>query len=151
MTYSPILVPVVALVAWTLVMFVWMALARGRAFRAMGVSLGSIPPGSRGANLDGKAPDRAQWPSHNYNHLMEQPTIFYAIAITLALMEMGGGINYWLAWGYVAFRVAHSIVQATVNVVAIRFPIFALATLCLLGLTVHAGARILHDCLGWQL
>ena len=146
MHYSPILAPVVALVAWTLVMLVWMAIARRRAFAAMGIGWGSIPRGSRGVNLDGKAPDEAQWPSHNYNHLMEQPTVFYAIAITLALMNMGDGINLWLAWGYVALRVVHSIVQSTVNIVAIRFPIFALASLCLLGLTVHAGARILHDC-----
>src|SRR3954471_10126411 len=132
MSYSPILAPVVALVAWTLVMLVWMAVARRRAFAKMGISWGSIPRGSRGVNLDGKAPDEAQWPSHNYNHLMEQPTIFYAIALTLALMDMGYGINLWLAWGYVGLRVLHSIVQSTLNVVAIRFPIFALASLCLL-------------------
>src|SRR6187200_1987571 len=142
MPYAPILVPVVALVAWTLVVMVWMAVARRRAFKQMGITWGTIPRGSRGANLDGRAPDEAQWPSHNYNHLMEQPTIFYAIALTLALMGMGHGINYWLAWGYVGFRIVHSIVQCTVNVVAIRFPIFLLASLCLLGLTVHAGARI---------
>jgi len=151
MSYSPILAPVVALVAWTLVMLVWMAVARRAAFAKLGINWGTIPRGSRGVNLDGRAPDEAQWPSHNYNHLMEQPTIFYAIAITLALMDMGGGINLWLAWAYVGLRVIHSIVQSTVNIVAIRFPIFALASLCLLGLTVHAGARILHDCLGWGL
>jgi len=77
---------------------------------------------------------------------MEQPTIFYAIALTLALMDFGGGINYWLAWGYVGFRIVHSLVQGTINIVAIRFTIFTLATLCLLGLTTHAGLRILHDC-----
>ena len=146
MHYSPILGPVVALVAWTLVMLVWMAIARRRAFAAMGISWSTIPRGSRGTNLDGKAPDEAQWPSHNYNHLMEQPTIFYAIALTLALMDFGGGINLWLAWGYVGLRVMHSIVQSTVNIVPIRFTIFFLASLCLLGLTIHAGARILHDC-----
>jgi hypothetical protein len=144
--YSPILAPVVALVAWTLVMLVWTAIARRRAFAQMGITWSTIPRGSRGANLDGKAPDEAQWPSHNYNHLMEQPTIFYAIALSLAMMNFGGGINYWLAWGYVGLRIAHSIVQSTVNIVAIRFPIFALATLCLVGLTTHAGLRILHDC-----
>ena len=117
--YSPILAPVVALVAWTLVMLVWMAVARRRAFAAMGISWSTIPRGSRGANLDGKAPDEAQWPSHNYNHLMEQPTIFYAIALTLALMDFGGGMNYWLAWGYVGLRIVHSIVQSTVNIVAV--------------------------------
>ena len=146
MPYAPILVPVVALVAWTLVIMLWMGIARRRAFAQMGITWGTIPRGSRGANLDGRAPDEAQWPSHNYNHLMEQPTIFYAIALTLALMGMGHGINYWLAWGYVGFRIVHSIVQCTVNIVAIRFPIFLLASLCLLGLTVHAGMRILHDC-----
>ena len=146
MTYSPILVPVVALVAWTLVIFVWMLAARGAAFRRMGVTLSTIPRGSRGANLDGRGEDKAQWKSHNYNHLMEQPTLFYAIAITLALMGMGEGINYWLAWGYVGFRVVHSLVQCTVNVVAYRLPLFMLASLCLIGLTVYAGARILHDC-----
>jgi hypothetical protein len=77
---------------------------------------------------------------------MEQPTIFYAIAITLALMDFGGGINLWLAWGYVGFRIVHSIVQATVNIVAYRFTLFALPTACLVGLTVHAGVKILHDC-----
>ena len=146
MTYSPILIPVVALVAWSLVMLIWLAIARRTAFAKMGVTWGNIPRGSRGANLDGKAPDEAQWPSHNYNHLMEQPTLFYAICITLALMDFGGGLNYWLAWGYVGLRIVHSIVQSTVNIVQIRFPIFALASLCLAGLTLHAGAKILHDC-----
>ena len=146
MEYSPILAPVVALVAWTLVMLGWLAVARRRAFATMGVSWSTIPRGSRGANLDGKAPDEAQWPAHNYNHLMEQPTIFYAIALTLAFMNFGGGINYWLAWGYVGLRIVHSLVQATVNVVTWRFLIFTLASLCLLGLTTHAGLKILHDC-----
>jgi len=77
---------------------------------------------------------------------MEQPTIFYAICLTLALMGFGGGINYWLAWAYVGLRIVHSIVQATVNIVQIRFPLFALASLCLLGLTTHAAIRMLHDC-----
>ena len=93
MSYSPILVPVIGLVAWSLVVFVWMLIARGAAFRRMGVTLSTIPRGSRGANLDGRGEDEAQWKSHNYNHLMEQPTLFYASAITLALMGMGDGIN----------------------------------------------------------
>ena len=146
MDYIPIIAPVVALVAWTFVVMLWMAVARRKAFAAMGVNFGNIPPGSRGVNLDGRAPDEAQWPSHNYNHLMEQPTIFYAMALSLALMEIGTGINYWLAWGYVGFRIVHSLVQCTVNVVAIRFPLFLLASLCLMGMTVNAGLQLLRDC-----
>ena len=147
MPYSPILIPVVALVAWTFVVMAWALVRRFAEFRRMGVTLGTIPRGSRGVDLDSR-PDvaEAQWKAHNYNHLLEQPTIFYAIALTLALMGMGDGVNYWLAWGYVGLRVAHSLVQCTVNIVAIRFTLFALASLCLFGLTVHAAARILHDC-----
>jgi hypothetical protein len=149
MEYSPLLAPVVALVAWTLVVMAWMAVTRFSVFKQMGITLDTIPAGARGVNLEGKAPDQAQWKSHNYMHLLEQPTIFYAIVLTLALMGMNQPINQYLAWGYVGFRILHSLIQCTVNKVKYRFPVFALASLCLLGLTVHAGARILHDCLGW--
>ena len=151
MSYSPILVPVVALVAWTLLIMLWMLVSRFREFRRLGIMPDKIPNGARGVDLEGRAAPEAQWKSHNYNHLMEQPTIFYAIALTLAFMNFGSGINYWLAWGYVALRIVHSLIQCTVNVVRYRLTVFALATFCLLGLTVHAGARILHDCLGWHL
>ncbi len=146
MNYSPILVPVVALIAWSLAMMLWMVATRLPAMRKAGISLSSAPPGSRGSQLDGVIDDKAQWKAHNYNHLMEQPTLFYAIAITLALMDSGGGINYLLAWGYVGFRVLHSIVQATVNRLTLRTPLFFLASLCLIGLTVHAGLGMAHDC-----
>lgn len=146
MEYSPILAPVVALVAWSLVVMLWMAITRFGEFRRLGITMGKIPPGSRGVDLEGRADPRAQWKSHNYSHLMEQPTVFYAIALTLALMDFGGGLNYLLAWGYVGLRVVHSLVQATVNIVAIRFPLFLLSSLCLIGLTLHAAARIAHDC-----
>ena len=146
MDYSPILIPVVALVAWTLLVMLWMVVTRLSEFRRLGVTLDSIPAGARGVDLEGKADARVQWKSHNYSHLMEQPTIFYAIALTLAMMDMGGGLNYWLAWTYVGLRVIHSLVQSTVNVVKYRLLIFTLASLCLIGLTVHAAARVLHDC-----
>ena len=149
MSYSPLLPPVVALVAWTLVIMVWMAVTRFAAFRKMGITFDTIPAGSRGVNLEGKAPDQAQWKSHNYMHLLEQPTLFYAITITLVLMGMDQPINVYLAWGYVALRVVHSLIQCTVNTVKYRFAVFSLASLCLLGLTVHAAARVIHDCLGW--
>jgi hypothetical protein len=145
MEYSPILAPVVALVAWTLIVMLWMVVTRMAAMKKAGISLNGLV-GGRGANLDGVIPDQVQWKSHNYAHLMEQPTLFYAIALTIALMGMGWGINYWLAWGYVGLRVVHSIVQATVNIVMYRFALFFLSSLCLLALTTHAALRIAHDC-----
>jgi len=114
------------------------------AMRRKGISLkGRV--GGRGAALDGVVEDEVQWKAHNYNHLMEQPTLFYAIAITLALLGDGDEwINVWLAWAYVGFRVLHSLIQATTNVVRWRFLAFSLASLCLIGLTVHAAAHLLH-------
>ena len=144
MDYSPILAPVVALVAWSLVIMAWMAMTRIPAMQKAGIDVKSRV-GGRGLNLEGIIPDEVNWKAHNYQHLMEQPTIFYAIALTLAFMDMGGGINLWLAWGYVGLRIVHSLIQCTVNIVKYRLTMFALSSLCLLGLTIHAGAGLLHE------
>ena len=138
MHISPLLGPVVALVSWSIVMFFWLAIARAPQLKGR-----KIPEGTRGADLEREQPGQANWPAHNYEHLMEQPTIFYAIVFALILMGFDAPINVWLAWGYVALRVLHSIVQATINVVKIRFPLFALSTLCLFGLTLHAALRLI--------
>ena len=140
---SPLLGPVVALVAWTLVMMVWMAVARAREFKRLGITRSNIPDGARGCDLDGKADPRAQWKAHNYMHLVEQPTIFYAIVFALILMDFDAPANTLLAWGYVGFRMLHSILQATVNIVRYRLLLFAASSLCLLGLTVQAALRLL--------
>ena len=144
MPYVPILGPVVALVAWSMLMFLWLYATRIPAMIRAKVDIRNAVGGT-GRALDGVIEDRVQWKAHNYNHLMEQPTLFYAICLALAML--GGGdvwINVWLAWGYVVLRVVHSLIQATVNIVRWRFLVFALASLCLLGLTVHAVARVLH-------
>ena len=143
MEYNPLLGPVVALVAWTLVVMAWMAVTRFAEFRRLGITMHNIPPGARGADLEGRADPRAQWKSHNYSHLVEQPTLFYAIVLALVLMEFDAEINVWLAWAYVAIRVVHSLVQATVNIVRYRFPLFALSSICLLMLTAHAALRLI--------
>jgi hypothetical protein len=141
MHHSPLLGPVVALVAWSCVMLVWMYFARLRGMRRAGIDV----KGKRGTRgLDGIIPDEANWPAHNYSHLMEQPTIFYAIVLSLVLMGFDHPINVWLAWAYVGLRVVHSLIQATVNLVSIRFLIFALSSLCLIALTIHAAIFLIH-------
>ncbi len=140
MNPSPLLAPVVTLVAWSIVMLVWMAIKR----RPFVAGRDGIPDGTRGADLEAKHPGSAHWPAHNYQHLMEQPTIFYAIVFALILMGFEHPINVYLAWGYVGLRIVHSIIQATVNVVRIRSLIFLLATICLICLTVHAAIFLIH-------
>ncbi len=142
MPHSPIIAPVVALVAWTLVMQIWMYATRLPAMKRKGIDLRGRR-GGRGAQLDGVLEDQVQWKAHNYNHLLEQPTLFYAIALSLALLGQGAGANLWLAWAYVGLRVLHSLIQATANIVRWRFLVFSLASLALLALTLHAGMTLL--------
>ena len=137
MVLDPLLGPVVVLVAWTLVMMIWMAASRFPAMRDAGIDI-KTRVGSRGQDLEGVVPASVQWKAHNYMHLTEQPTIFYAIVFALILMGGSLPINVYLAWGYVILRICHSLVQATSNIVRYRFSLFLLSSLCLFGLTVHA-------------
>ncbi|HEX4693929.1 MAPEG family protein [Sphingomonas sp.] len=143
--HSEILKPVVVLIAWSLVMLVWMVATRMPALRKLGIDVSKVR-GSKPGGLDGVVPDKTQWPAHNYIHLMEQPTLFYAVALVIALSGTGQGWNAWLAWGYVALRIVHSIWQATVNQISIRFLLFSLSTLCLIALTLHAAMAVF----GWH-
>jgi hypothetical protein len=133
--------PVVALVIWSLVMLVWLYATRIPAMSKAKVDPEKVKDG--GAPFD-LLPVGARRVAANYNHLHEQPTLFYAICFALQLMNQDGHINVGLAWAYVALRVIHSLVQATVNIVVIRFSIFAIASLVLMALTFHAAMA-----LGW--
>ena len=139
---SPIFAPAIVLVLWSLAMLGWLALSRLPAMSKVGLDL-SKAVGSRGANLEGVLPDKVNWKSHNYTHLMEQPTIFYATVVILGVTGTGDGLNLKLAWAYVLIRILHSIVQATWNRVAVRFALFNLSTVALLVLAINAARVVL--------
>lgn len=136
-----ILQPVVALAAWTMVMWAWMYATRIPAMMAAKVVPDSLVR-DPDASLDKVLPPEVQWKAHNYNHLHEAPTVFYAVAIVLAIVGQGDGVNAWLGWAYVGLRVIHSLVQATVNRVTLRFVIFVLSSLVLLALILHAALAV---------
>jgi hypothetical protein len=124
------LLPILTLIAWTLVMWTWMYATRIPAMQKMGIDpQAAVKPGS----LD-VLPQNVRQIADNYNHLHEQPTLFYALALTAHVGNLADGVAIWLAWGYVALRVLHSLVQATVNLVTLRFGVFALASLVLIAL-----------------
>ena len=138
---SEILKPVVVLAAWSMIMWIWMYATRLPAMKRAGL-LDQPMIGGTGASLAPKLPTSVQWKADNYNHLMEQPTVFYAVAISLAFLGAGDSLNAMIAWAYVGLRIAHSLVQVTINLVKLRFAIFALSSLCLVMLTVHAVAIV---------
>jgi len=136
-----ILQPVVALAIWTMVMWAWMYATRIPAMNKAKLSDEELATLTQ-AKLDVALPPSVQWKAYNYNHLHEAPTVFYAVAIVLAIIGQGDGLNAMLAWAYVALRVIHSLVQATVNKVMVRFAVFVLSSLVLIALIVHAAMAV---------
>ena len=136
-----ILKPMVVLAGWTMVMWLWMYATRIPAMSKARIDAGKMQGGT-GKDLDAVLPPQIQWKAHNYNHLHEAPTVFYAVAIVLAIVGQGDGLNATLGWIYVALRVLHSLVQATVNKVMVRFGLFALSSLVLIALVVHAAMAV---------
>jgi hypothetical protein len=138
MEQIPILAPAAVLVFWSLIVLLWMTATRFPAFAKAGLKMGEAEPGSRYVDVESIMPARVNWKSHNYTHLMEQPTIFYAAVVILALAGEGSGINASFAWAYVGIRVVHSIWQATINIIPVRVTLFTLSTLCLWVLAFNA-------------
>jgi len=135
MTQQMIL-PVVVLVAWSLVMWVWML-----ATRLPAMTKARMHP-EKARHTRGNAwdalPSEVRQIADNYNHLMEQPTIFYALALGIAVAGIAGPVDVGLAWAYVAIRIVHSIWQATRNKVSTRFYLFVASTLVLFPLAARA-------------
>jgi hypothetical protein len=133
---TEILAPVTVLLLLTCVVWAWMYATRIPAIRRMGMQLDpELPKGQQMSEL----PAKVRWKADNYNHLMEQPTLFYAVALTLALLGAGDGTNLTLAWCYVGLRIAHTLQQTLWNKIEVRFVLFFLSSLVLIALIVRAA------------
>ncbi len=135
---SPILAPAAVLVLWSILILVWVFATRMKAFSDAGITLGTSDPGVRYADVESQMPDSVNWKSHNFTHLMEQPTLFYAVVAILAIAGQGDGFNTLLAWGYTMGRVLHSLWQCTVNTIPVRLSLYILSTFFLLILALEA-------------
>ncbi|MBB6425124.1 MAPEG family protein [Sphingopyxis sp. JAI128] len=133
-----LLAPGAVLALWTILMLGWLAITRFSAMSKAGIDIKVAPPGGRGADLESVLPPPTNWKSHNYTHLCEQPTIFYAVILFLHLSGGNTDVTRGLAWAYVVLRIVHSLWQSTVNRVSVRFLIFSLATFCLFALSILA-------------
>ena len=137
-----ILQPLVALMIWTMIVWAWMYATRIPAMQASKTLDTKNMTGLTGKDLDAALPARVQWKAHNYNHLHEQPTVFYAVGIVLAIIGAGDGVPALLAWIYAGLRVIHTIVQVTANKVMVRFVLFAVSSIVLMALIGIAAARV---------
>lgn len=133
--------PVLTLIAWTMVMWVWMYATRLPAMRA--ARMEPDPNAPRGEQMS-LLPPRVRWKADNYNHLLEQPTLFYALSISLVLLGIQSQTSLVFAWAYVLLRIGHSLVQALINKIEIRFLLFALSNIPLFALTYIAVMAFLN-------
>jgi hypothetical protein len=125
--------PMLALVVWTFVIWFWMYATRIPAMRAAKIDITKPMPNSALSAL----PLKVNQVADNYNHLHEQPTVFYALCVYTHLVGQGDLVNVVLAWAYVAIRIAHSLIQCTTNYIPLRFYVFATGSLCLMGIAVR--------------
>jgi hypothetical protein len=116
----------------------WVVGTRFPAAAKAGLTASGMEPGTRYQDIEATLPAKVNWKSHNYTHLMEQPTIFYATVAILALAGEGAGVNATLAWAYVALRVLHSLWQSTINTLPVRVALFAISSLCLMAMAINA-------------
>ena len=133
-----LLAPAAVLALWTILVLCYMAVVRFRAMATIGLDLGQAKPGGRGGDLDPVLPPKASWPSHNYTHLLEQPTLFYPVVVILFLVGGTSPLSVGFAWGYTMVRIVHSIWQIAVNRLPIRFMLFMASTICLTALAITA-------------
>lgn len=131
--YGSMMVPVLALVCWTLVMWLWMYATRIPAMQKAGINAAKMKEKSEMDVL----PRSVRQVADNHNHLHEQPVLFYALAMYSHFVGVGDPINIGFAWSYVLLRIAHSVFQATVNFIPVRFALYTLATLCLIVIAVR--------------
>ena len=127
------LTPVLVLVVWTLVVWLWMYAKRIPAMQAAKIK----PQDAIHAGSLSSLPTDARVVADNYNHLMEQPVIFYALVFYTYLTGAADGLYVALAWGYVGLRVVHSIIQIIVKNVTMRFAVFSLSTFLLMIMAVR--------------
>lgn len=131
--FQTIMTPVLILVCWTLIMWLWMYATRIPAMQKAGIKPTELKEKSQMDVL----PRSVRQVADNYIHLHEQPVVFYALAIYSHLVGVADPLNVGLAWAYVILRVAHSVFQATVNFVPVRFVLFSLSSLMLIVMAVR--------------
>ena len=138
MEIPAILGPAAVLVLWSLVVLLWVTSTRFPAFAKAGINIANTPRGARYADVEQNMPAKVNWVSHNYTHLMEQPTLYYAVVLVLAVAGDTSGLSTGLAWAYCSLRIVHSLWQGLVNTIPIRFLLFLLSSLCLAALAIRA-------------
>lgn len=136
LTFSPML----ALVAWTFIIMLFMAYKRLSAGFAGRVKFGYFTVGE-----SDKVPDDVRLAGRNFVNLFEMPVLFYVLSIVLYVTHATTEALLVLAWIYVALRVGHSLIHVTYNKIMHRFAFYAVGNLILLAMWILFAVDVLRQ------
>jgi hypothetical protein len=117
--------PFFAMFALTFVVWTYMYVRRIHFFQTRGIKPVDV---SSPAALASLTPPAVANPSDNLKNLFEVPVLFYALVLYLFVTNQVDASHLYAAWCFVAFRVLHSAVHCTFNLVLLRFWIYAIST-----------------------
>ena len=118
MNQLELIIPILTLVIWTFLIFLVMAFGRVK-------FMNNPQDAAHSKDYKDKLPAWVNRTADNYNHLFEQPVAFYAVTLSTALINNFDNSIVQLAWAFVIIRIVHSLVQITINIVLVRFFLFA--------------------------
>lgn len=141
MFYKPLLIPLLALVFLTFLVWIYMYVTRLNEIKRKSINPQDLDTRVHGQAILTDSPAQAD----NLKNLFELPILFY-VAILLALVLMiQDQFLVQLAWGYVALRYMHSLVHCTYNRVMHRFTAYAASCLVLMLIWGRLAAYILTN------
>jgi len=124
-----ILNPMLAMMAWSGLIVAILLMTR---IPVVIKQWGNLQFAKHSDELRPKMSEKFRYVTDNYNHIFEQPTLFYAVLIYIQLASASNQMNISLAWAYVSLRMVHSSIQLTSNNVSWRAASFATSSLILM-------------------
>ena len=135
MNQSALFGPFFAMMILTLIVWLYMYARRITFLNGQDIEPNALTP----ARLAEISPPAVANPSDNLKNLFELPVIFYALVLFLELRGEADGSHVAAAWTFVFFRVLHSAVHCTINIVMLRFALYAVSSLALWFMVLRAA------------
>jgi hypothetical protein len=136
MTQDAIFSPFFATVFLTFIIWVYMYIRRigfitSNKIRPQDLAVPGTPTQTWPANVSN--------PSDNLKNLFEIPVLFYALVLYLFITKQVDTVYVYASWIFVVFRVLHSIVHCTFNIIIVRFYLYLFATLAVWFIAIRAA------------
>lgn len=110
--------PFLAMLLLTLAVWVYMYVRRLAFIGRSGIAAQELATPERAAAV---IPESAHYPAHNLRNLFELPVVFYALSLYLFVTGAVDAAYVTAGWLFFVFRLIHSVIHCTVNVVVLRF------------------------------